>query len=96
MENLMENNLVSLSGKISEDPVFSHQVFGEGFYETKMEVERLSTQKDVIPVTISERLIQEVDLEKGDYLTLEGQFRSYNKIIDGKSKLMLTDRKSVV
>ncbi|MBO7178455.1 MAG: single-stranded DNA-binding protein [Clostridia bacterium] len=90
MENLMENNLVSLSGKISEDPVFSHQVFGEGFYETKMEVERLSTQKDVIPVTISERLIQEVDLEKGDYLTLEGQFRSYNKIIDGKSKLMLT------
>lgn len=90
MENIMENNLVTLSGKISEDPVFSHQVFGEGFYETKMEVERLSTQKDVIPVTISERLIQEVGLEKGDYLTFEGQFRSYNKIIDGKSKLMLT------
>ncbi len=90
MENIMENNIVSLSGKICETPVFSHQVFGEGFYETKMEIERLSTQKDVIPVTISERLIQEVDLEKGDYLTLEGQFRSYNKIIDGKSKLMLT------
>lgn len=90
MENLMNNNIVNLSGKIAEEPVFSHQVFGEGFYESAIEVERLSSQVDVIPITISERLIQEVDLEKGDYLTIEGQFRSYNKIIEGKSKLMLT------
>ena len=90
MENLMNNNLVTLSGKIAFDPIYTHQVFGEGFYESAIEVERLSSQVDVVPITISERLIQEVNLEKGDYLTIEGQFRSYNKIIDGKSKLMLT------
>ena len=81
MENLMNNNLVTLSGKIAFDPIYTHQVFGEGFYESAIEVERLSSQVDVVPITISERLIQEVNLEKGDYLTIEGQFRSYNKII---------------
>ncbi len=90
MENLMNNNVVTLSGKISSTPIYSHEVFGEGFYETSMEIERLSTQVDVIPLTISERLIEEVDLEKGDYLTVDGQFRSYNKMVDGRSKLMLT------
>lgn len=90
MENLMNNNVVNLSGKIALEPIYSHQVFGEGFYESAIEVERLSSQMDVIPITISERLMQEVDLEKGDFLTIEGQFRSYNKVIDGKSKLMLT------
>ena len=90
MENLMNNNVVNLSGKIAVEPVYSHQVFGEGFFESAIEVERLSSQVDVIHISISERLIQEVDLEKGDFLTIEGQFRSYNKIIDGKSKLMLT------
>ena len=90
MENLMNNNVVNLSGKIALEPIYSHQVFGEGFYESAIEVERLSSQMDVIPITISERLMQEVDLEKGDFLTIEGQFRSYNKVEDGKSKLMLT------
>ncbi len=90
MENLMNNNIVNLSGKISASPKYSHEVFGEGFYESSIEIERLSSQVDVIPITVSERLIEEVSLEKGDYLTIEGQFRSYNKLVDGRSKLMLT------
>ena len=50
----MSNNKLAITGKILEVPVFSHEVFGEGFYETKIEVKRLSEQVDVLPITISE------------------------------------------
>ena len=90
MDNLMNNNIVYLTGKITGEPKYSHSVFGEGFYETHVEVERLSSQKDIIPVTVSERLLDEGGFEDGSQVSIEGQFRSYNKLIDGKSKLMLT------
>jgi len=89
-ENLMSNNNVTLIGKIIQEPVFSHQVYGEGFYETVMQVSRLSEQVDNIPITISERLMQDFPIEVGVELGILGQFRSYNKMIDGRSKLMLT------
>ena len=90
MDGLMNNNVVYLTGITVEEPTYSHQVFGEGFYETKIEVERLSGLKDVIPVTVSERLLEEGSFRKGGSVAVSGQFRSYNKIIDGKSRLMLT------
>ncbi len=90
MESQMNNNSVVLSGKIAKKPEYSHEVFGEGFYESIMEVERLSAQVDMIPITISERLMEEVNLEEGDNLSIEGQFRSYNKLVENHSKLMLT------
>ncbi len=86
----MSNNKLSITGKILEVPVFSHEVFGEGFYETKIEVKRLSEQVDILPITISERLIIEHDIKVGDVISVSGQFRSYNKMVDDKSRLMLT------
>ncbi len=86
----MNNNIVSLTGQVVQDPIYSHQVFGEGFYETFLEVKRLSDQSDVIPITISERLIDENLIVKGSTICISGQFRSYNKLVDGKSRLMLT------
>ena len=83
-------NKVFLTGKIVQEPTYSHEMFGEGFFETAIAVKRLSEQVDILPITISERLIAEKDLKMGDDVTLYGQFRSYNKIIDGKSRLMLT------
>lgn len=53
-------------------------------------VKRLSGQGDVLPVTISERLIADKDLDIGVTINAFGQFRSYNKLVNGKSKLMLT------
>ena len=82
------NNHVILKGKINKLPVYSHTVMGEGFFEMFVEVQRLSEETDILPVTISERLIG--DFELGDEIGICGQFRSYNKIEDGKSKLMLT------
>lgn len=84
------NNQVFLSGEIETKPVYSHELFGEGFYELVLKVSRLSEHYDYIPITVSERLIAGRDLSVGTSLALNGQFRSYNKIVDNKSKLMLT------
>ncbi len=91
MNNLTEkNNKVFISGEIVSDAEFSHEVYGEGFYEMSVLVKRLSGQGDILPVTISERLINGCNLKIGKTINALGQFRSYNKLVDGKSKLMLT------
>ena len=85
-----KNNKVYIMGEIVSDAVFSHEVYGEGFYEFSVRVIRLSGQADILPVTLSERLIQVGELCKGKTICAEGQFRSYNKLENGKSRLMLT------
>ena len=82
------NNHVLLKGRIKELPTYSHTVMGEGFFEMFVEVSRLSEEVDVLPVTISERLI--TDFSVGDEIGIVGQFRSYNKLEENHSKLMLT------
>ena len=88
--NVEKNNKVYVMGEIVSDAVFSHEVYGEGFYEFFVKVMRLSGQADILPVTLSERLIQGGMLAKGKTICALGQFRSYNKIENGKSRLMLT------
>ena len=85
-----KNNKVYFMGEIISDATFSHEVYGEGFYEFYVRVMRLSGQADILPVTISERLIKGNDLKIGSQLCALGQFRSYNKLENGKSRLMLT------
>lgn len=85
----MTNNVVTLSGRIEGEPEFSHQMFGEGFYEAFITVPRLSEQVDVVPITISERLLADERMG-AELVTLTGQLRSYNKVIDGRSRLLLT------
>lgn len=84
------NNRVYLCGVVASEPTFSHEVYGEGFYDINLKVDRLSEQFDVIPITVSERLFKDKNLSIGSTLAVNGQFRSYNKFADGKSKLMLT------
>jgi hypothetical protein len=87
--NPEKNNKVYIYGKILSQATFSHEVFGEGFYEFFVEVKRLSGQADILPITISERLMTD-DMTVDSELCALGQFRSYNKIENGKSRLMLT------
>lgn len=84
------NNKVYVRGEILSSAKFSHEVYGEGFYEMEVMVKRLSGQADVLPITVSERLMQEKDLQVGKTISAIGQFRSYNKLVENKSKLMLT------
>lgn len=85
-----QNNKVYVKGEIITEARFSHEIYGEGFYEMDILVKRLSGQADILPVTISERLIESSNLKIGSILSAIGQFRSYNKQVEGKSKLMLT------
>lgn len=86
---LLSNNRVFLFGEIASEPKFSHESFGEAFYEIDLKVKRLSEQFDTIPITISDKLLTK-EMQVGTKLAIKGQFRSYNKVEDEKSKLMLT------
>lgn len=87
---LLDNNKVFLQGKVASEPVYSHDVYEEGFYNLDLSIPRLSGQMDIIPITISERLLQSRPINVGDDIAIKGQFRSYNKIENDKSKLILT------
>ncbi len=88
--NVIENNVVTISGKVVSDVEYSHEVYGEGFYSFYIEVPRLSDSSDKISVTFSERLIPKSKLQLGVLLDVEGQFRSYNSYKSDSNKLVLT------
>lgn len=91
MINLKEDtNIVNLRGELEEELTFSHEIFGEKFYSARIKIHRLSDTYDVLPITISERLLEEVNLKENNLVDLVGQLRSYNKNIDNKNKLVLT------
>lgn len=85
MINLKEDtNIVNLRGELEEELTFSHEIFGEKFYSARIKIHRLSDTYDVLPITISERLLEEVNLNENNLVDLVGQLRSYNKNIDNK------------
>ena len=88
--NYSQNNYIMLVGKITSEKKFSHEIYGESFFNFDLEIPRLSGISDIIPITISERLIANFDLSIGKQVVIEGQFRSYNTYEDSKSRLILT------
>jgi primosomal replication protein N len=87
----LDNNIVSLAGKVISSPEFSHEVYGEGFYIVYIQIPRLSETYDNIPVMFSERLVRPESIKESCYLSVEGQFRSYNNFNNTNGhKLMLT------
>lgn len=90
LEKIMENNQVSLIGKIVSDFTFSHKTFGEGFYLVDLEVNRLSGHVDVIPLMISERLVDATENYQGCTVEAIGQFRSYNRHEGSRKRLVLS------
>ena len=77
-------------GEIASELVFSHEVFGEGFYMVDILVKRLSNSSDRIPVMISERLVDVTQDYQGEYIQILGQFRSYNRHEEKKNRLVLS------
>ena len=88
--NYSENNHLVLRGKIVSEKSYSHEIYGEKFYVFNLEVIRLSSTVDIIPITISERLLTGLDLEIGKKVVVEGQFRSYNNYENERNRLILT------
>lgn len=90
VDNLLLTNKVYIEGLIASELTFSHEMYGEGFYNLRVEVPRLSDAMDSLPITVSERLISSIDMKIGNMISIEGQLRSYNKFIDGSNRLILT------
>ncbi len=88
--NYLENNYLTLVGKVTGEKKFSHEIYGESFYSFNLSIPRLSGNFDIIPITVSERLLKEDTLEEGKKLLIKGQFRSYNSYQNEKNRLILT------
>lgn len=89
-EKILKNNQAVVAGEIISDFEFSHEVFGEGFYFVKLKVSRLSHSSDIIPLLVSERLIDVSQSHIGQFLEARGQFRSYNKHENNCNHLVLS------
>ena len=89
-DKMFENNQVAIVGEIVSDIVFSHEVYGEGFYMVDISVRRLSDFMDYIPVMISERLIDVEKDYRGKNVYIGGQFRSFNRHEEKKNRLVLS------
>ncbi len=86
----LDNNHITLVGKVTSEKKLSHEIYGEKFYVFNLSVPRLSGNCDIIPITISERLITERDLPLESKMSITGQFRSYNSYEGEKNRLVLT------
>ena len=88
--NYLENNYLTLVGKVTSEKRFSHEIYGESFYAFDLQIPRLSGSEDIIPITVSERLINDEMMQIGTRLLIKGQFRSYNSYENEKNRLILT------
>jgi len=88
MEN--PNNRMIAAGHLESRPALSHEVMNEAFYTGTLLVKRLSGAIDRLPVTLPGKLLTDDLLEDGALLLVQGQVRSYNKVVDGAGRLMVT------
>ncbi len=89
-DKIMENNQVVIMGTIVSEFEYSHEIFGEGFYMVDVEVQRLSDSCDIIPLMVSERLLDVEEDLRGVKIAVVGQFRSYNRHEEKKNRLILS------
>lgn len=88
---LLENNKIYIAGTIAKNPIFNHQIYGESFYNIIVEVQRLSKQTDLIPVLISDHLLDIDYLKIGVNIEIRGQVRSYNNLDKAEKKRLVVN-----
>ena len=86
----MENNIITLTGSVESEAVYSHTVMEENFYSFILRVPRLSQTDDLLPVTVSEKLYDREIVKENQKIKVKGQLRSYNKFTEERTKLILT------
>lgn len=89
-DKVIENNQVTIMGEIVSNFTYSHEIFGEGFYMVDVKVQRLSDSFDIVPMMVSERLIDVTADYSGYFVEVNGQFRSYNRHEERKNRLVLS------
>ena len=88
MEN--PNNRIVAVGRLDGPLALSHEVMNEPFYMGTLLVKRLSGALDRLPVTVPGKLMALGELEYDGLIMVQGQVRSYNKVVDGAGRLMVT------
>ena len=88
MEN--PNNKIVAAGRLEGSLELSHEVMNEPFYTGTLAVRRLSGTIDHLPVTIPGKLMGFLPEDRRRLLLVSGQVRSYNKVIEGAGRLMVT------
>lgn len=93
------NNNAHISGVITEEFCYSHEVFGKKFYTSVVDVRRNSGVIDKVPIMVSERLADVgallvgdgdvTDKWVGERVYIYGQFRSFNKHDGNRNHLIL-------
>jgi len=91
-DNQLVTNIIEIRGRVADEFTFSHEVYGEGFYHFTVEADRLSESVDLLPVTVSERLLEGMSLAVGDLIDIYGQVRSYNNYNEQerRNRLLIT------
>ena len=88
MEN--PNNRIMAAGRLEGALRLSHEVMTDPFYAGTLAVTRLSGAVDSLPVTIPGKLLAVSQIDRGKLILMSGQVRSYNKVVDGSGRLMVT------
>lgn len=87
---MIENNRVNVTGELVSGFKFSHEVYGERFYLCDLAVKRLSGYTDILPLMVSDRLMDVTQDYGGWVAAVSGQFRSYNHHDGEKTSLELS------
>lgn len=88
MEN--PNNRMTAAGRLERPLELSHEVMNESFYASTLLVKRLSGTVDKLPITIPGKLMGETTISCDELIMVQGQVRSYNKVVNGAGRLMIT------
>lgn len=89
MNTDIANNSINLIGQVVSGFTFSHEVHGEGFYNIRLAIQRLSGEIDLLPVLISDRLLDVSRNYSGQVIQVLGQYRSRNVCKGSKRGLCL-------
>ena len=90
LDKVFTNNQVTVAGEVVSTFTFSHEVYGEHFFMVNIAVCRLSSSYDIIPVMVSERLVDVKSDYRGCIMQACGKFRSYNRHDEAKNRLVLS------
>lgn len=88
-QEIIQTNKTKIEGEIMSDFQFSHEVYGEAFYLIEVAVNRLSNRRDIIPVMVSEHMVDTKQSYIGQYIRAVGQFRSYRLKEENRKRLIL-------
>ena len=83
-------NNITLAGRVHSTPVYDHTLYGEAFFKMEIAASRLSGVEDILPVTVSERLLGDSIIDIGTQVEIIGQIRSYNQRVGENNHLVIT------